>query len=545
MVNRVFDVYNVLETPQLILCNPNGEELKVISHALNIKLTMRYNSYSELEFVVPKEYSGKEVSYYNLIQQMRYVKVENFGIFVIGKPIEDNNGNICKKTVPCKSIDSLLAFKSVVGLKGTYPMWTIDNSDSILKFFFEYFPDWSIGNVSVELLTTYRTYDISENNWYSFLLESAEGDYDCIFTFDTFNKKINALTTKDAVSATDIYISFENLLKSANIEPVSDEIQTALDVHGADDLSIDMVNPLGTSVIYDFSYFKDIQWIHQDTIDALNIWEAKIVQYQPTYATNLTLLKTKNTELLQLQTELYELETQLKSLEEVLAAKVSGGLETSAQNALCNAKRTEIQTKNTKITIKQAEITSVKNVLWNINSQLSFANNFTSSQLNDINSITKVGTYTNDSFVKTSIMSDVDVQNEAQGLYDLAKTVLAKVSQPRYSFTSEIVNFLALPKFSRFAEQLELGCELTIGLDDDSIFNPVLLEYVIDFDDLSNANMTFCNSMRLSNQAFTIAELLKDVSSTVSSVSTQKVNGRTGLTIVKIHSIISWIIPLI
>jgi hypothetical protein len=525
---RSFDAFGTLETPQLILCNPNGDELNVISHALNIKLKMRYNSFSELEFVVPKEANGISVPYYNLIQQMRFVKVDGFGVFVIGKTSEFNDGIVCKKTVPCKSIDSLIGYKKLVGFKGTYKLWDLFGGDSILKTFFEYFPDWSIGDISPELLTKYRTYDEAEVIWYDFLINTLEEDFDCVFTFDTFNKKINALTTRNAVYKTDIYLSYENLIKTVNIEPVDEEIQTVLEVHGRDDLSINLVNPLGTSRIYNFSHFKNTDWIHQDTIDALTLWENKIAQYQPIYANNLTLLRTKNTEILQLHVELYELETQLKSLEGVLASQVSdielnnGSHNTSSQKALVDAKQVEISNKNNQITIKNAEITSVNNILKNINAQLSFENNFTQSQLEDINSITKVGTYINDSFVQTSIMTDVEVQNEAQGLYDIAQTVLDRVSQPRYGFTSEIVNFLAIPKFKIFADQLQLGCEVCVSLNDDSEFYPVLIEYEIEFDDLSSAKMTFCNSMRLSTQEFTLAELFKDVNTTTSAVSTGK-----------------------
>lgn len=525
-MNISFDKHGVWIVPELILCNPNGEELHSMPHILNPKLTYRFTTFSELEFELPYEFmdDGKvtKVPYYNLVEQMRYIKIENIGMFSIDKPTEVIEGFIKKKTVHAKSIDSLFAYKSVFSLKGTYPMWSIDGRDSILKFFFEYFPDWSIGDVSVELLTTYRTYDISEQNWYDLLLNDVSESFDCVFVFDTLNKKISAYTTKDAITKTDIFVSPENIVKLVNLEPVSEEIQTGLEVHGNGGLDINLVNPLGTNTIYNFDYFKTTDWIHQDTIDALNVWEAKIKQYQPTYADNLRLLNTRNGELLTLNGQLYELNSQKKGLEEVLGARASDSQtqhDISGQKALVDAKQREIDAKQVEINAKNAQINNIKAILKNINDDLAWSKNFTNAQMNDINSIMKVRSYTNENFVKTSVMSDVDVQNEAQSLYDKALSVLDKVSKPRYQFTVEMVNFLALPEFETFTKQLQLGCEFTIGIDENTSFNPVLLEMVIDFNNPNNTTMTFSNSMRLSNQAFNVAELFNSVNKTTSDVS--------------------------
>ena len=74
---RSFDIYGQYETPQLILANPNGEELAVISNCNNIKMSLNFCTYSELSFNVSNILNdGEEVPYYKLLQQMRLVKVE-------------------------------------------------------------------------------------------------------------------------------------------------------------------------------------------------------------------------------------------------------------------------------------------------------------------------------------------------------------------------------------------------------------------------------------------------------------------------------------
>ena len=107
---RSFDVYGQYETPQLILANPNGEELTVISNCNNIKMTLNFCAYSELSFNVPSVLdNGEEIPYYKLLQQTRLVKVEGFGVFVISSVKETQDGVSKYKEVSCKSIDSLFS----------------------------------------------------------------------------------------------------------------------------------------------------------------------------------------------------------------------------------------------------------------------------------------------------------------------------------------------------------------------------------------------------------------------------------------------------
>ena len=520
---RSFDVYGKFETSQLILCNPNGKELSVISHALHIKPVLRIGGYSELSFEVSKIVDGKLVKYYDLLQKLRLVKLENYGVFVIDDIKEHRDGIKTYKSITCKSIDVLFALKSLIDLDGTYKLYDILGGESIMRLILEKMPDWSIGEFDADLMNTYRTYNISEQNLYDLMMNDLSEDFQCVFTFDTFNKLINIKTTKNQIKKTDIFVSFENLLKDIEISTVTDNIKTSLEVYGADNLSIHEVNPLG-STIYNFDYFKNTEWLSQETIDAINVWESKVEANRIVFANNLTQIKDLNTTLIGYKIQLTDLESELKALENVLSAQVTQNISTSETLQSIANKNNEIDIKKSQITQTEMQITTLKETNSTIQDNLKLSNNLTETQLLELMSIsnTTSGTYTNDAFVKTSDMSNVEIQEEAQRLYDLALTVLEKESQPRYTFTANIINFLALQWAEKYSNQLELGCEFTVGIDDDTYFYPVLLEYSLDFDDLKSCTMTFSNGLRLTNDQFDFASLFNGIKSTVSSVSTSK-----------------------
>lgn len=520
---RSFDVYEKFETPQLILCNPNGKELSVISHGLKVATKLRIGGYSELSFEIHKFENNRAIPYYDLLQKLRLVKMEGYGIFVIDTIDEFRDGFETRKTIGCKSIDALFAAKSLINVNGTYKLFDILGEESIMGLILSKMPDWKIGEFDADLMNTYRTYDISEQNLYDLMMNDLSEDFQCVFTFDTFNKLINIKTTKNQIKKTDIFVSFENLLKDIQITTVTDSIKTSLEVYGADGLSIHEVNPLG-STIYNFDYFKTTEWLSQETIDAIDVWENKISSNQSVFANNLTQIGDLNTVIVGRKIKVSELEGDLKALESVLSVQVSQGVSTSETLNSIELKNIEIKEVKDELLAAEDYIQTLKERNSAIQYDLTLKSNFTESQLSELSSISNTtgGTYINDAFVKTSSMNNAQIQEESQRLYDLALTVLEKESQPRYTFTANIINFLALKWAEKYSNQLELGCEFTVGVDDDTCFYPVLLEYDIEFDDLTKCTMTFSNGLRLTNDQFDFASLFDGLKSTVTSVSTSK-----------------------
>ncbi len=133
------------------------------------------------------------------------------------------------------------------------------SGDFVFQDFFEYIlsgTGWEINNIDTDLLDLQRSFDVSSSNVYNILMTTAETAYGCIFTFEPFDKLVNAIAIPNATTDTSIYLSFENLLKNTSFDEISEEITTVLEVFGGDGLDIRSVNPLGTNKIYDFTYYQ-------------------------------------------------------------------------------------------------------------------------------------------------------------------------------------------------------------------------------------------------------------------------------------------------
>jgi hypothetical protein len=503
-----FDYFNIFENPTFILCNPNREKLYAMRDIYDINVKYCFNATGELSFVVPKNVNGANTEYYGLIEYPRLIYIENKGYFVIINVQRSGDGIKETKEVTCYSLEYIMASKKLVKFEGTYKFYDlVDPTKTLLQTLISYVPGWKIGDVDASLMGKYRTFDETDTNVYNFLMEKVETAYQCAFTFDTINRTINAHVPSQASSVTDIFLSPDNVIKSFDLEPVNDELVTALSVYGAGDLSINTVNPLGTNTIYNYNYFENTNWMSQGLIDALNSWELKIESYQGVYADLLTSLKTRNAELVTLEGELVDLNSELEALKVVRKVRLEQGLDIRNITAQIESKKAEINNKTREIELKNGQISTLKDQLKIINDALKFATNFTTSQLEELSNYTFGATYQNENFIQTDSMTEEEIQDMAQRLYDQATDVLTKTSVPRYTFSVDSVNFLFLKDFQNYINQLKLGCTITVKPNDDLTIYPVLLEVSLSYDNPEDFSLTFSNRLRLDTAEYQYGDL--------------------------------------
>lgn len=522
-----FDFFGQPEIPYIILCNPNKEEIYSLGLAYNTNLSLKFNTLSEFSFMFPKSIDGgiTIIEAYTYIQDKRLVLVEGYGYFVIADGIDESDGSVPVKNVTCKALEVGLIHKTVVAYGGTKPLYNIlSPQNTILWDMIQLAPTWSVGTIDPELLTKFRTFDISNSNIYNFLMEDVAKAFECVFFFDTVTKTISAKTIDNATTETDIFLSFDNTIKQSSFAEMSDEITTCMAVYGGGILNIRSVNPLGSDKIYDFSYYANANWMSQGLVTAINNWETLIDTNQALYASNLLLLQTYNGELLVLQSTLATLNEEYLALEGVQKVRIQQGLAYADITAQMVAKQAQIDSQETLIINKQLQITTITSNLQNINTLVSFSSNFTSGQLLELDSFIFQNTYKNENIIQTDTMTLVEVQNAAQNLYNQAQSVLGRISQPRYEIEFDSVNYPALSEFSVFTNQTELGCIATVELDNGTYIESVLLEVNFAFDDPSNFTMTFSNRVRLDGANFTYSDLVGEVVRTGSDVAFDSMN---------------------
>jgi len=520
-MNQDFDIFGNPELPYIILSNPNGEPLYSLGLAYETKMVIRFNAINEFSFLFPESIDGgvTTLDAFSYLQNKRIVAVEGYGEFQITDAEKDMDGSVSVMSVKCESREVELIQKKVSAYSGTKPLYNILSPDgTVLQDMLDLAPNWSVGDIDTELLTLYRTFDISDSNVYNVLMENVSKAFECIFIFDTVNKTISAKIADNATTETDIFVSFNNLIENANFSEKSDEITTSLSVFGRGNLNINLVNPMGTSKIYNFDYYKSTDWMTQGLIDALDAWEAIISSEQSGYASNLLMLEEYNQDLLGLQSDLATLTEEYMVLEGLQTVSIQAGEDYSDINTQLSDKQDEIDAQNVLITNKQNQIDSITSNLQTTNTNVSFTTNFTSGQLLELNNFIFENTYRNENIIQTDSMTLVEIQQQAQALYDQAINVLERVSQPRYEFSVDLVNYIVLPQFSVFTSQTDLGSIVTVEVDEESYIQTVLLEMEMQFDDPSNFSITFSNRLRLDNENYTFSDLIGEVVKTGSSV---------------------------
>ena len=161
---------------------------------------------------------------------------------------------------------------------------------------------------------------------------------------------------------------------------------------------------------------------------------------------------------------------------------------------------------------------------------ISYPSNMTDAQYLELSSYIMENSYTNENIIMTPTLTPAQVQIQAQGLYDCGEIILGRTCVPRYEFTGEFGNLMALKEFSTFANQLDIGKVITIIKGDDTTITAVLLTMSITYDNPSNFSMTFGNSLRLDDPTFIYSDLLGPITPT-------PILGVTGINLSNIPSI--------
>lgn len=525
-MNILFDQLNQYEYPNVILCNPDKTQLYAVDNVIHdFKLTLKYNASSEVTFKIEQSINGTAIPAYDFLVSKRLIFVDGIGYFSISEPLEDTNGFVPVKTVTGISSEIEMSYKKLIGFSGTYKLYDpVTPSGTLLQTLVDqYIPTWGIGTVDPTVGQLYRSPSVSDSNVYNFLMNDVETAYGCVVTFDTINNLINVSSVTNATTSTSIFLSYDNLLLKGNLKEISTEITTVLHCYGdtsnSKSMDISLVNPLGTTAIYNFDSYKSTDWMSQELVDAITAWESVVATQQPIYAGLLTQLEQYNIDLLTLESYLATLNATMTSYQDVKAARIAQGLPYSDIQAEIDAQQLLIDTQNNLITSKNAQIAVTQSSLQAINTTLSFSNNFTPSQLLELNNFIFENTYQNKSIIQTDSMTPIDIQNAAQELYNQGLSILQQVSVPRYELTLDTGNFIFQQQFKPFTDQIDLGCTVTISTKDGyPIIIPTLLQMEITYDDPTKFVLTFSNSLRLVNGKFIFTDLFGQNVKTTASV---------------------------
>ena len=457
-----FDKYDRIETPTLVLKHMDSRVISTIGAYHSLSATFRYNDVSEISFEVPAkiEIEGKLVDnpYYDEVLGMRLVNVEPFGDFILSNPQVSNDG--LKESKACKAYSLEYAFnkKQINMPTGTYNFYNpADNADTIMTIITEIVPDWSIGEVDRDLIGRWRTFDNIDDGLYSFMMNTLQKTYNCLFQFDCRNKKINVISADRKPIRSPIHLSYDNLIKSARITELSDEVITSLAGYGSgDNMSIAYVNPNGTDRIYNLDYLINHGDIEDKLADRWIAYRDSCDFYQKAFG-NLEALRIEKTSAYMLaEAQLKIIEKDIKALE---GSIISSKADTTVEGWEAHVKKLEADLAALKLKYEdqQAVVKKYNTDKEKVQTQLKEIMDickldayFTEDELKTLSMFFKEDTIVEDSFVVPSYNSALKgdesstITERSESMLKLTGTVVESSNIAEIVGTDENGNFVGV-----------------------------------------------------------------------------------------------------
>lgn len=548
-----FDSLNRYEAPDMVLCNPgsvfsSGMLSRVVGPVINTsdeEVVLNFNSVSALNFratKVPSDGSQEmdcALRVYKGLQNRRLIFVDGFGYFIITDITEGHGNGISYKDVSASSCEIEIQNKALMYIEdGTYKF--IDLFESIVSSI----PRWMIGHIDSSVLEKYRTFedvDVSTDTL-SFLVDSMQEAYECIFIFDTTNRIINVYDQNDYVLRTDIHLTNDDVISSMDISENVDNLYTALSVFGDGDLTVSAINPLGSTTVYDFSYYLD--WMSDGLRDKVSEWTKLLESYlDPYYNLNVQYydLLSQRTNC---ESEIARLTAQLEMYsqcrENVVAESSSdrvtdyneiiennGGEQISVSDSideilahidtLIEQTEADINTQGSILATINGNIDTTMSELSDIHNSVSFQTFFTQQEYDELYDYIYECTFSDEYITVTDNMTMVEKLNQMRELYSRATRQLRRVASPVREFSVDTEEFIFSNAFQNWSTQLEVGCLINIEIEEGNVAELFLQSMELNWHD-NTLSFTFGSQFNKSDPQSLFKDVLGNVDKSANSI---------------------------
>lgn len=549
------DYFGQIIEPQYILTKPSGERIGTIK-CLAKDMSILFNAPSEINFETRLYIDGERTPFYDQIVEGQFIEIADYGRYVIiscetaseGTMYESKKCNAISKEVLLgqKYLELFTINMGTTESIDNVQFYNLQNPEhSLLHLVLEKCPDWEIGHVDTSLMTLHRCFEETRVDIYSFLTTTMAEAFQCVFLFDSYNSRINIYSEDTIGTNTDIYVTYQNLLKNTSISSSLDDIKTCLTVTGADDLNIREVN-MGYDRIYMLDYFATTEYMSYGLYTAYNAWRLKWNSHLPTYTSLLSQYQ-KYYENIDYETNLkmscdptstiwseyglIPLQEKQKAYEGKLAVMIKAGQgdpthkDYSTMYLPCF---NTIQSIKAQIDIAQSTINHLKNKQAEIGVQMNaiisdidMTKNFTDNQLKELSLFIREDELLSDNYVVTDTMTDSERMDMLNEMLEFGQKELRRISQPQYQFSASLINLCAIPEFDRNVELFNVGNYIHIILRDDYMVKAKILKIKINFLDVNDFDVTFGTLSKLngSNQFTDMTQAINTATSVATTVS--------------------------
>ncbi len=518
-----FDSFGNFEIPQITLCNPDGRALGILSNLSDRKMNIRFNDLSDLSFTIRRGTEDCRCPVYEQVEPFRYLLLEDIGYFVITDVSESEEENDAFKTVEASSCEYELNHIQLDYYEGTYGFYSSapqEKTDSLMTLIMEKLPSWRLdtGSIPSDVAARFRTFDTTDQTVYSFFMTEMEEAYECLFEFDILERVIRVYDRYQYDNRTDICLSTEDVLKGLTLRTKSDEIKTALTVKGGNGLDILSVNPLGTNMIYNFSYYATPDWMDDALIAKVQKWQADVAAFAeeetgvfPQKRAQINAIQSrkadKEGEITRLKQDLTNLQTQQSAIISEPAEQAQKNANLASVRTKINAAKSALSSAESALASIEAELKAANAGLKALQDQIALNAVFTPAEMEVLSRFIQQGAYTEENITRQDNMSYEEVQAQALELYKKAQSLLNTISTPRYEYSVETGSFIFQKGFAHLTNQLNSGCLIDVRLAEDDIASLLLLEMAVDYDG-KELSLTFGNRYKLSDPSALFNDLV-------------------------------------
>ncbi len=406
--NLLHNAENRIEYPDVELYSQDETLLGILGDAYNVTVKLNYNDVSEINFTLPCT-----SPFYNIIRGFMYIAIPVFGKFVLINPKRTSDGK--RDVLECIAYSREYELNHVQFYvpDGTYNLYNpFDSTTTLTAMLLQSMEGWSLGSVDTSLYNRYRTFDANTTGLYDFMMNVAQAAYGICFVFDNVNRRFHIYDATKVKDTVPVYLSLDNLIKNIEVQEVTEDVVTCLDVHGADGVDIRSANPIGNNKMYNLDYYFSQPDANVTLKNKWNSWSANLNYYQDLYydisvSRNMSKAKylSESAKLVELRSELVSYQIVRSTIIEGIAAGVKSDSDLSEITSSVTSKENEITLQEEALTNYSTEYENFTSQLKDINNATALSMFFSSSELLLLRNYIKETTFQDSTFVSTSTQS--------------------------------------------------------------------------------------------------------------------------------------------
>lgn len=334
MKKITYDRFNHIELPTCILSNIYHNHIGVIDNIDDSTFQVKFNmnSQQEVSFDVYKEADGHVCAVWDKLVPLRYVYIPDHHEYYKAEITIDEDDTTVKHVTLSSASEYELSNKIIRSLEintesdilrneynTSVPEYTpnvlynpSDPSNSILhRALADKAPDWSIKEVDSSIASIQRTFSVTNQKIYDFLVKTIAEEYDCLFQFDSVNRTISVYDLMNRCgncgkrgefltecpecgshniidgygNNTNILINYNNFSEKISLDHDENAVKNCFYVTGGDDIinaAVRNCNPSGGGYVYKFSD-ADLDDMPDDLVQGLADYEAEYDRLLPSY----------------------------------------------------------------------------------------------------------------------------------------------------------------------------------------------------------------------------------------------------------------------